>query len=234
MLGANGAGKSSLLRAISGTLPLHGGSVVNGTIAFGDLELQGRPSGHAVRAGIVQVPEGRRVFARLTVLENLRAGALGAQSRSRSEVAERLELVFTLFPKLAERREQMAGLLSGGEQQMLAMGRAMMANPRLLLLDEPSLGLAPQMVTRIGEIIRTINEMNVGVLLVEQNAAMALELAEHAYVLDVGRVRLDGRAADLAQSDEVRRLYLGGAPEPTADTTQATAHAPVTLTRWAR
>jgi branched-chain amino acid transport system ATP-binding protein len=234
LLGANGAGKSSLLRAISGTLPVHGGSVVNGTIAFGDLELQGKPSGHAVRAGIVQVPEGRRVFARLTVLENLHAGALGAQRRSRSEVVQRRDLVFSLFPNLADRREQAAGLLSGGEQQMLAMGRAMMANPRLLLLDEPSLGLAPQMVTRIGEIIRTINQMDVGVLLVEQNAAMALELAEHAYVLDVGRIRLDGAAADLAQSDEVRRLYLGGAPEPTDQTTQATAGALATLTRWAR
>ncbi|MGW1473293.1 ABC transporter ATP-binding protein [Streptomyces olivaceus] len=177
LLGANGAGKTTLLRAVSGTLRLHRGAITAGGVRYGDTVLDGRDPVTAVRAGVVQVPEGRRVFA--------------------------------LFPRLAERTRQAAGLLSGGEQQMLAIGRALMAAPRLLLLDEPSLGLAPMMVDRIAEVVREINAGGTAVLLVEQNAGMALSLAERAHVLEVGEVRLSGDAAELARTDAVRRLYLG-------------------------
>ncbi|MEU3416573.1 ABC transporter ATP-binding protein [Streptomyces sp. NPDC006658] len=209
LLGANGAGKSTLLRAVSGTLRLHRGAVTAGRIAYGDTVLDGRDPVAAVRAGVVQVPEGRRVFANLTVDENLRSGGLGPGRRTPDRRRQAREQVFALFPRLAERRRQAAGLLSGGEQQMLAMGRALMAAPRLLLLDEPSLGLAPLMVERITDVIREINHQGTGVLLVEQNAGMALSLAGHAHVLDVGEVRLSGPAAELARTDAVRRLYLG-------------------------
>ncbi|CAL9325301.1 ABC transporter ATP-binding protein [Streptomyces sp. SudanB182_2057] len=209
LLGANGAGKSTLLRAVSGTLRLHRGAITAGRVAYGDTVLDGRDPVAAVRAGVVQVPEGRRVFASLTVDENLRSGGLGLARRSPARQRQASERVFALFPRLAERRRQAAGLLSGGEQQMLAMGRALMAAPRLLLLDEPSLGLAPLMVERIAEVIREINSQGTGVLLVEQNAGMALSLADHAHVLDVGEVRLSGPAAELAGTDAVRRLYLG-------------------------
>ena len=211
VLGNNGAGKTTLLRAISGTLPLHGGTTDHGTIEF-----DGRPLPHGdpariVRAGIVQVPEGRHVFADLTVDENLRAG--GLTNRSKAAKAEARDRVFELFPRLHERKTQRAGLLSGGEQQMLAIGRALMSEPKLLLLDEPSLGLAPQVVEAIGEIIGRINRDGVGVVLVEQNAAMALEVADRASVLEVGAVTLEGAAADLAASEEVRDRYLGVAAE---------------------
>ncbi|GAA2734125.1 ABC transporter ATP-binding protein [Streptomyces nogalater] len=213
LLGANGAGKSTLLRAVSGTLRLHRGAVTGGRIAYGGTVLDGRDPVAAVRAGVVQVPEGRRVFASLTVDENLRSGGLGLGRRAPALRRQAREEVFALFPRLAERRRQAAGLLSGGEQQMLAMGRALMAAPRLLLLDEPSLGLAPLMVERIVEVIREINTRGTGVLLVEQNAGMALSLADHAHVLDVGEVRLSGPAAELARTDAVRRLYLGEEPD---------------------
>jgi len=234
LLGGNGAGKSTLLRAVSSTLPLHGGAVDSGSITFGGTALGGKDSSAAVRAGIVQVPEGRRVFAGMSVVENLRAGELGGRVRSKAAAAAIRERVFSLFPPLAERRHQAAGLLSGGEQQMLALGRALMADPRLLLLDEPSLGLAPQVVVRIGQIIKHINEMGVGVLLVEQNAALALELSDYAYVLDVGQIRLQGPADELAGSDEVRRLYLGEMPEEPASEgdRRPVVQRPV-LTRWA-
>ncbi|MGC0327818.1 branched-chain amino acid transport system ATP-binding protein [Streptomyces sp. SAI-170] len=209
LLGANGAGKTTLLRAVSGTLRLHRGAVTAGRIRYGDTALDGRDPVAAVRAGVVQVPEGRRVFAGLTVDENLRTGGLGLGRRAPGQVREARDRVFALFPRLAERTRQAAGLLSGGEQQMLAIGRALMAAPRLLLLDEPSLGLAPLMVQRIAEVVREINAQGTGVLLVEQNAAMALSLASHAYVLDVGEVRLSGPADELAGTDAVRRLYLG-------------------------
>ncbi|WP_328709690.1 ABC transporter ATP-binding protein [Microbispora hainanensis] len=211
VLGANGAGKTTLLRAVSGTLRFHRGAITSGTVAFGGFRLDRVPAAAVVRRGVVQVPEGRRVFARMTVAENLRAGALGVPGRRAAEGRER---VFELFPVLAERAHQRAGLLSGGEQQMLAIGRALMAGPSLLLLDEPTLGLAPLMAARIADTVRQINAQGTSVLLVEQNAAMALALAERAYVLEVGEVALSGPAADLAASDEVRRRYLGvGTPE---------------------
>jgi branched-chain amino acid transport system ATP-binding protein len=207
VLGNNGAGKSTLLRAISSTIALQ-----RGTIDSGEVELAGRritnlDPAEIVRAGVVQVPEGRRVFAHLTVEENLRAGAFGSTGRSGFKAGT--ERVFTLFPRLQERRDQRAGLLSGGEQQMLAMGRALMSEPKVLLLDEPSLGLAPQVVDQIGEIVQTINAQGTAVVLVEQNAAIALKIAHRAIVLEVGQVGLEGTSAELSASDEVRHHYLG-------------------------
>ncbi|MFF7712444.1 ATP-binding cassette domain-containing protein [Streptomyces sp. NPDC007988] len=227
VLGSNGAGKSTLLRAVSGTLALHRGTVDSGTVHFDGVRLRGDAT-RSVAAGVVQVPEGRRIFGALSVEDNLRAGFLGSARRSRAELRADRDRVFTQFPVLAERRRQAAGLMSGGEQQMLAMGRALMAGPRLLLLDEPSLGLAPLMVRRIAEIIREINAQGTSILLVEQNAAMALELSDRASVLDVGQVRLEGASADLAAADEVRRLYLGeshetGCGAPGADAQYATS-----------
>ena len=227
LLGANGAGKTTLLRAVSGTLRLHRGTVTAGRIRYGDTGLDGRDPVAAVRAGVVQVPEGRRVFAGLTVDENLRTGGLGLGRRNPALVRESRDRVFALFPRLAERTGQAAGLLSGGEQQMLAIGRALMAAPRLLLLDEPSLGLAPLMVNRIADVIREINAQGTAVLLVEQNAGMALSLARHAYVLEVGEVRLSGPADELARTDAVRRLYLGEADDDSdhgSDHDSASAH----------
>ncbi|MFI6981593.1 ABC transporter ATP-binding protein [Embleya sp. NPDC050154] len=232
VLGANGAGKSTLLRAVSGTLALHRGAVAAGTIRYASERLAGRDPALIVRAGVVQVPEGRRVFANLSVDENLQAGALS--TRGSALIRSNRERVFDLFPVLAERREQRAGLLSGGEQQMLAIGRALMASPRLLLLDEPSLGLAPRMVGRIAGVIREIAAQGVAVLLVEQNVTVALDLAEKAYVLDVGEVRLAGSSADLARTDEVRRLYLGeeetAAPDAASAPARPTPRKP--LRRW--
>jgi branched-chain amino acid transport system ATP-binding protein len=207
VLGANGAGKTTLLRAISGTLPFHRGAIETGKVTLGDRALRGLRPAAVVAAGVVQVPEGRRVFGRLTVEENLRAGALGAPDRKGSAAAH--ERVMELFPVLGERAKQRASLLSGGEQQMLAIGRALMARPKVLLLDEPTLGLAPLMQKRIGETITEINRQGTAVLLIEQNAALALQLASTAYVLEVGEVVLDGTADELAASDEVRRRYLG-------------------------
>jgi ABC-type branched-subunit amino acid transport system ATPase component len=207
VLGNNGAGKSTLLRAICGVLPFDGGRVDAGSITFGDRSIDTLGPAEIVRAGLVQVPEGRRVFADLTVEENLRAGGLTLPGRAQRRRV--LDEVVELFPRLAERRDQKAGLLSGGEQQMLAMGRALMAGPQLLLLDEPSLGLAPQLVEQIGEIVREINARGTSIVLVEQNASMALRIADRALVLEVGRVTLEGDASELAATDEVRRRYLG-------------------------
>jgi branched-chain amino acid transport system ATP-binding protein len=206
VLGNNGAGKSTLLRAISGTLALHGGDREAGEISFDGRPLSAVDPADIVRAGIVQIPEGRHVFADLTVDENLRAGGL---SRPRAERSAPRDRVLEMFPRLQERLDQRAGLLSGGEQQMLAIGRALMSEPRMLLLDEPSLGLAPQVVMRIAEIIEEINQAGTSIILVEQNAAMALRVAHQAYVLEVGRVTLEGSADDLAASDEVKHRYLG-------------------------
>ena len=220
VLGANGAGKSTLMRAISGTLQAHRGTIDAGSITWRGRSITGRVPADTVADGIVQVPEGRRIFGRLTVEENLRAGGIGAADRATRNAAR--DRVNELFPVLAARRQQPAGLLSGGEQQMLAIGRALMAGPSLLLLDEPSLGLAPQMVTRIGEVIREVHRQGTAVLLVEQNASMALAVSDTAYVLEVGEVSLTGGAAELAASDAIRRIYLG---DSDADVTGATGPA---------
>ncbi|MDT4914687.1 MAG: branched-chain amino acid transport system ATP-binding protein [Pseudonocardiales bacterium] len=228
VLGNNGAGKSTLLRTISGTYRLSRAVIERGDVTFAGRRFTGADPGRLVTAGVVQVPEGRRIFGRLTVEENLRAG--GIRQRNRSERASSKERVFELFPLLAERRRQKAGLLSGGEQQMLAIGRALMASPRLLLLDEPSLGLAPLIVGQIADVIAEINQQGTSVLLVEQNAEMALELASYAYVLELGRVSLAGTVEELRRTDEVQRLYLGdGAQDLTA---QRSAPDRPTLARW--
>ncbi|WP_214403347.1 ABC transporter ATP-binding protein [Pseudonocardia lacus] len=235
VLGGNGAGKSTLLRAVSGTLKLHRGAITAGEIRVDGERIDRLDPAVVVRRGVVAVPEGRQVFARMTVEENLRAGGLGARSAADRAAARRR--VHDLFPVLAERAAQRAGLLSGGEQQMLAIGRALMSGPRLLLLDEPSLGLAPQMVGRIGGIIREIHAQGTVVVLVEQNATMALRVADHAAVLEVGRIALSGPADELAASDDVQRLYLGGHAESQAqaETEAAAAQAQRrgrTLSRW--
>jgi branched-chain amino acid transport system ATP-binding protein len=201
LLGANGAGKTTTLKTVSGLLAPRAGE-----IRLDGESLRGMPPHLIVRKGIAHVPEGRHVFNRLTVYENLE---MGAYARSDAGVAADLDRVFALFPRLWERRRQRAGTLSGGEQQMLAIGRALMANPRLLLLDEPSMGLAPVLVEQIFETIQSINRQGTTVLLVEQNAALALEVATRAYVLETGTIVLSGAAADLVRHEDVRRAYLG-------------------------
>jgi branched-chain amino acid transport system ATP-binding protein len=207
VLGSNGAGKTTLLRSISNTLPLHKGKVRGGSVRLNGDDLTRRRADSIVAAGVVQVPEGRQVFSDLTVAENLRAGAVTMKGAARRRAAE--ERVVEIFPILGQRRSQRAGVLSGGEQQMLAIARAMMTAPRLLMLDEPSLGLAPLVVERIAEVIREINAGGTTVLLIEQNAAMALSIASHAFVLELGTVSLHGSADELIASDGVRELYLG-------------------------
>ncbi|PRX44717.1 amino acid/amide ABC transporter ATP-binding protein 2 (HAAT family) [Prauserella shujinwangii] len=211
VLGSNGAGKSTLLRTISGTLRLHRGTVSGGEVRYGERRIDRLDPAAIVGLGVVGVPEGRQIFARMSVDENLRAGGIGA--RSAEDRARARERVHELFPVLAERARQRAGLLSGGEQQMLAIGRALMAGPKLLLLDEPSLGLAPKIVERIAGIIREIHQQGTAVVLVEQNAVMALQVADQAVVLETGTVALAGSAAELSASEEVQRLYLGGHAE---------------------
>ncbi|MBD5640813.1 MAG: ABC transporter ATP-binding protein [Desulfovibrio sp.] len=203
ILGANGAGKSTTLLTISGLI-----KPVSGQINFCGKSLLAVPGHDVVGLGISQSPEGRRVFGAMTVLENLRLGAFRIQDRKRSDST--LEWIFSLFPRLFERKNQLAGTLSGGEQQMLAIGRALMAQPRLLLLDEPSLGLAPLLVRSIFDTIRAINQKGVTVLLVEQNARAALKLATRGYVLEVGSVALEDSAANLLANPSVREAYLGG------------------------
>lgn len=205
LLGANGAGKTTLLRALSGVLDHHDAEITKGTIRLGELDI-GRASPPAiVRHGVTQVPEGRRVFAEFTVEENLRAGAHRSPARQRENLAR----VYDLFGPLAERRSQLAGYLSGGEQQMLAIGRALMAEPRYLLLDEPSLGLAPMMVERISKLISEIHRQGVAILLVEQNAEMALSICEHGYVMETGAIVMDRPTAELRQDADVQEFYLG-------------------------
>lgn len=233
LLGSNGAGKSTMLRAISGVLGVHRGAVVHGDIRYDGHSLLKRDPSTTVADGIVQVPEGRRIFTRMTVEENIRAGGLG--NRDRASKSGLQEQVYDMFPLLKDRSGQRAGLLSGGEQQMLAIGRALMAQPKLLLLDEPSLGLAPRIIGQIAQVIKDINARGVSVLLVEQNAAMALGVADLAYVLDVGQVSLSGSAQELAATDAVQRLYLGHGPgHDEADVAAATSHLrPArTLGRW--
>lgn len=201
LIGANGAGKTSTLHAISGLIPCQ-----DGTVTFTDQDVTRVPAHQLVAQGLVQVPEGRRVFARMSVLENLELGAFLNQSK---RIDEDLEKVFHHFPRLKERRRQLAGTLSGGEQQMLAMGRALMSHPKLLMLDEPSMGLSPILVQEIFNIIQEINQEGTTVLLVEQNAHMALSIAHRAYVLETGRLVKEGAAAALLKDDDVRKAYLG-------------------------
>jgi len=207
LLGANGAGKTTLLRAITGLLVPHRGKITKGSVRFEDTDLTGADPADVVRKGIAQVMEGRRIFAEITVDENLRAGAY--TRRSRAEVRESYTRVMDLFPALKSRRRSIAGYLSGGEQQMLAIGRALMASPRLLLLDEPSLGLAPKLVEQVRDIIVEINGQGTSVLLVEQNAVMALSIATYGYVLETGRIVRDGPAAELLADEDIREFYLG-------------------------
>ena len=202
IIGANGAGKSTLLRAISGLKALSAGE-----IRLDGRRIDGTPPERVVALGIAQVPEGRRVFPDLTVLENLYTGAY--LRRDKPKVEHDLEGVFEHFPRLKERRRQWAKTLSGGEQQMLAIGRALMSDPRVLLLDEPTIGLSPVMVQEMARIIREIHVRGVPVVLVEQNAELALGLADYAYVLEIGSVALHGPASDLHENDHVRRAYLG-------------------------
>ena len=202
IIGGNGAGKTTTLRAISGLAKLSGGE-----IWFAGQRIDRLPPEKIVARGIAHVPEGRRVFPDLTVEENLRTGAF--LRRDKAQIEADLEVVFNRFPRLRERRTQFAKTMSGGEQQMLAIGRALMAKPKLLLLDEPSMGLAPVIVEEIAAIIEEISKQGVAVILVEQNAELALELADHAYVLETGDLVLEGKARDLHENDHVRRAYLG-------------------------
>jgi branched-chain amino acid transport system ATP-binding protein len=205
LIGANGAGKTTTLKTISGVRPL-----TSGRIRFEGGDVARLPAHERVRRGISQAPEGRRIFPGMTVLENLVMGAYARGSGRRAALGPDLERVFGLFPRLADRREQAGGTLSGGEQQMLAIGRALMARPTLLLLDEPSMGLAPRLVSQIFAIVSEINAQGTTVLLVEQNAAQALQRAGRAYVLETGRVVKSGPAVELLGDDAVRRAYLGG------------------------
>lgn len=203
IIGANGAGKSTTLRSISGLVPLS-----DGEIWYDGERIDGLPAEKIVALGIAQVPEGRRIFPDLTVQENLSTGAFLRDDKA--AVANDLEFVFERFPRLMERRRQRAKTLSGGEQQMVAIGRALMSAPKLLLLDEPSMGLSPVMVQEIARIVAEIKERGVPVVLVEQNAELALSLADYAYVLETGTVALEGPAKELHENDHVRRAYLGG------------------------
>lgn len=230
ILGNNGAGKSTLLRAISGTLGLHRGSVDQGTLTLDGRSIAGWDASRIVRAGLVQAPEGRQIFTRMTVEENLRVGGLVTP---RGQRAAAQHDVFEMFPRLAERRGQRAGLLSGGEQQMLAIGRALMARPKVLLLDEPSLGLAPKLIRQIGEIVQAINAQGTSVVLVEQNASMALKVADQAVILEMGRVAMAGSAREFLESPDIAALYLGGHADSGA-TAPAVRKVPSvrTVSRW--
>jgi branched-chain amino acid transport system ATP-binding protein len=207
LLGANGAGKTTLLRAVSGLLSFHRGDITKGTVEFEGARIDGLDAAAIVRKGMAQVMEGRRIFAELTVDENLRAGAYSR--RDRRAVRASYDRVLELFPLLADRRGSTAGYLSGGEQQMLAMGRALMAAPRLLVLDEPSLGLAPLIVQQIRDLIVEINQSGTSVLLVEQNATMALSIAHHGYVLETGLIVKDGPGPALLADADIQEFYLG-------------------------
>ncbi len=202
VVGPNGAGKTTLLRVISGLIPTRAG-----VFGLDGTSLTGMAAHQIVAHGIAHVPEGRRLFPALTVADNLKMGAFLPAARAHH--AESLERVYTLFPVLAERRTQRAGSMSGGEQQMLAIGRALMSRPKLILLDEPSMGLAPVMVLRLFDLIRRIREEGYTILVVEQNVRQVLKLVDRAYLLEVGRIRMEGRAAELAEQDFVRKAYMG-------------------------
>jgi branched-chain amino acid transport system ATP-binding protein len=207
LLGANGAGKTTLLRAITGLLDIHRGKITKGSVQLFDRDITRTDAAEIVRSGLAQVMEGRRIFPELTVDENLRTGA--TTRRDKAAVRETFDRVLDLFPALQPRRRDVAGYLSGGEQQMLAMGRALMADPKILLLDEPSLGLAPKVVELIRDIIVQVNDQGTSVLLVEQNATMALSIADQGYVLEHGRVVRDGGGQELLADDDIREFYLG-------------------------
>lgn len=203
LIGANGAGKTSILNTICGLI-----KPKSGKITFEGKDITGVATQELVKRGLIQVPEGRRIFANMPVYENLELG--GYLNKNKKEVAEDIERVYNRFPRLRERKNQLAGSLSGGEQQMLAMGRALMSKPRLLLLDEPSMGLSPILVKDIFSIIKELNQQGTTILLVEQNAKMALSIAHRGYVVETGRIVLTGMAADLLDSPEVKKAYLGG------------------------
>ena len=207
LLGANGAGKTTTLRAISGLLINHDGEITKGTVTYNGEILNGKKPSDIVLSGLTQVMEGRRVFAQLTVDENLVCGGITIKDKAQTQDA--YERVMDLFPRLPERRKQVAGYLSGGEQQMLAIGRALMASPKLLVLDEPSLGLAPKLIEQIRDIIVDINQQGTSVLLIEQNAMMALSIANYGYIMETGKVVMDGDAKKLLADDDVKEFYLG-------------------------
>ena len=202
LIGANGAGKTTTMQSIMGLIPAK-----SGTVTYNGTDITKTPCHKIVHMGLAQVPEGRRVFQELTVYENLLMG--GYIEKDMRKIKQDVEEIYTWFPRLGERKNQIAGTLSGGEQQMLAMGRAMMSHPDLLMLDEPSMGLAPILVQQIFDIIKTLHASGTTILLVEQNAEMALRIANRAYVLETGHVAMSGSAADLAKDDRVRRAYLG-------------------------
>ena len=207
LLGANGAGKTTTARAVTGLLDVHEGEITKGAITFDGRDITRALPSARVRMGISQVMEGRRVFVEMTVSENLRAGAYTV--RDRDAVRDAFERVIDLFPVLAERRRQVAGYLSGGEQQMLAIGRALMQSPKLMILDEPSLGLAPRLVEQMAGVIVEINQQGTAVLLIEQNAHMALSIADHGYVMETGRMVMDGDSRSLLRDEDVQEFYLG-------------------------
>ena len=203
LIGANGAGKTTMMQSVVGLIPKKSGSVI-----FDGKDITKMPCHKIVQLGMTQVPEGRRIFQELSVYENLMMGAYTVKDQQKFKAE--LDKIYDLFPRLAERRNQIAGTLSGGEQQMLAMSRALMIKPKLLMLDEPSMGLAPILVDQIFEIIKHLHEQGTTILLVEQNASKALEISDRAYVLETGKITVTGTGAELASSDEVRKAYLGG------------------------
>ena len=207
LLGANGAGKTTAVRAVTGLLPVHKGDITKGSVTWNGEDISNAKPSQIVRSGISQVMEGRRIFAEMTVDENLVVGAFTVRDRAAS--GEAYERVMDLFPVLRERRRHAAGYLSGGEQQMLAIGRALMAGPKLLVLDEPSLGLAPMLIEQIRDIIVSVNEQGMSVLLIEQNAMMALAIADYGYIMESGKVVMDGKPEKLLADEDVREFYLG-------------------------
>ncbi len=207
LLGANGAGKTTTLRAVTGLLDVHDGTITKGSITYEGVILNGKKPSEIVSSGITQVMEGRRVFGELTVDENLICGGISVKDKAVTAAA--YERVMELFPRLKERRKQVSGYLSGGEQQMLAIGRALMSEPKLLVLDEPSLGLAPKLVEQIRDIVVDINKLGTSVLLIEQNAMMALSIANYGYIMETGKIVMDGDPRKLLADDDVKEFYLG-------------------------
>jgi len=203
LIGANGAGKTTTMNSIMGFIHPKQGEII-----FDGKSIVGQPTHKIMRSGLTQVPEGRRIFAELNVYENLIMGAY--TNKNKAQVKRDLEEIYTLFPRLYERKSQMAGMLSGGEQQMLAMGRALMSHPKLMMLDEPSMGLAPILVSQVFDMIKHLNETGTTILLVEQNAEKALSIADRAYVMEVGNITLSGKGSELMQSEKVKEAYLGG------------------------